>query len=148
MKPNDNIGFIIKLIHDAIRARADSELREAGLTLSQSRVLGFLGRRHGEPACQKDIEEFFHVTHPTMIGILQRLETKGFIQSAVNSQDRRFRDIRLTPKGEQQQSAMHEHIQHMEQIMLTGLTVQETAQLRGFLNTIYRNITENQPKPA
>lgn len=143
MSAGQDVGRTIKLIHDAVKAKADSQFRVFDLTLSQVRVLHFLGRRHGEPASQKDIEDFFHVTHPTMIGILRRLEHKGFVQSTVNAQDRRLREIRLTAKGEQAQAVLRDHARHMDRSMLQGLSEQEVAELTRLLAAVYRNIAES-----
>jgi MarR family multiple gene transcriptional regulator MgrA len=140
---NETISFAIKLIHDAIRVKADNRLQEFDLTLSQMRVLNLLARRQGEPMRQKEIEDSFHVTHPTMIGTLKRLEAKGFIQNTVNLRDRRMRDVKLTTKGEQVQSVIENRVRLMQQRMLEGLTEPEVSLLTELLDRVYRNICAN-----
>ena len=51
------IGCLLKMITDKIKMRADADLAQQGLTLTQSRVLGYLNRNGGQ-ATQKEIEEF------------------------------------------------------------------------------------------
>ena len=49
------------------------------LTKSQIDVLRIL-RFSNHPLCQKDIQDFLHVTNPTVTGLLNRLESKGLIK--------------------------------------------------------------------
>jgi len=133
-------GYMIKLINDAIVMKANLQLKERELTWSQMRVLAFLGRRRGEAASQKELEKAFTVSHPTMIGILKRLENKGFIQSSVNTRDKRLRDISLTEKGTKVQNDMCGKSAEMERIIHRGLSESQVDQLSEMLNTVYRNI--------
>ena len=41
------IGCLLKMITDKIKMRADADLAQQGLTLTQSRVLGYLDRCRG-----------------------------------------------------------------------------------------------------
>ena len=63
------IGCLLKMITDKIKMRADADLAQQGLTLTQSRVLGYLDRSGGQ-ATQKEIEGFLQVSHPTVAGII------------------------------------------------------------------------------
>ena len=46
-----------------------------------------------EEVNQKDLEHIEQVTHPTMTGIIKRLETKGFLICAPSENDRRYKKI-------------------------------------------------------
>ena len=72
------IGCLLKMITDKIKMRADADLAQQGLTLTQSRVLGYLDRSGGQ-ATQKEIEGFLQVSHPTVAGVIGRMEQKGFV---------------------------------------------------------------------
>lgn len=74
------IGCLLKMITDKIKMRADADLAQQGLTLTQSRVLGYLDRSGGQ-ATQKEIEGFLQVSHPTVAGIINRMEQNGFVRS-------------------------------------------------------------------
>ena len=52
---NHGIGYQFKIINDRIKARADADLKTHDLTLTQTRVLGFLAESGGQ-ATQKEIE--------------------------------------------------------------------------------------------
>ena len=46
------IGCLLKMITDKIKMRADADLAQQGLTLTQSRVLGYLDRSGGQARCR------------------------------------------------------------------------------------------------
>lgn len=75
---NHGIGYQFKIINDRIKARADADLKTHDLTLTQTRVLGFLAESGGQ-ATQKEIEADLQVSHPTVVGIISRMEQKGFL---------------------------------------------------------------------
>ncbi len=138
----EDIGYLMKLIHFAIRADADKNLREFDLTLSQTRVLTYLTRQEGRVAPQKEIEANFRVAHPTMVGLLHRLESKGFIRVQVNRDDRRMKDIALTREGEQAAACADKHRRRMEEAMTSGLSSGERKQLASLLHRVYEGIVE------
>ena len=82
------IGCLLKMITDKIKMRADADLAQQGLTLTQSRVLGYLDRSGGQ-ATQKEIEGFLQVSHPTVAGIINRMEQNGFVRCRLDPADKR-----------------------------------------------------------
>ena len=71
-----------RLLDQAGKQRVDQQFQEMELTAMQSYVLRYLHDRAGEVVYPKDIEQRFHLTHPTVSGLLARLEVKGFIVCA------------------------------------------------------------------
>ena len=67
------IGCLLKMITDKIKIQADANLAQHDLTLTQSRVLGYLARSGGT-ATQKEIEGFLQVSHPTVAGVIGAAE--------------------------------------------------------------------------
>ncbi len=66
---------------DNLMGRAIGQAKESlGLTATQGFVLGYLARHKNEPPmCLRDLETRFDLTHPTVSGIVSRLEAKGFL---------------------------------------------------------------------
>lgn len=54
----NDVGYLIKRINDKLAARADAELKQFNLTMSQCRVFLYLSSRGGQ-ATQKEIETFW-----------------------------------------------------------------------------------------
>jgi MarR family transcriptional regulator, repressor for mepA len=138
----DDIGFLVKLIHDRIEKNANKDLSPFDLTLSQGRVLGYLQERTGQVTSQKDIEAYLGVTHPTTAGILRRLESKGLIATEFDGDDRRVKNVHPTPQGlEVYQTIVRSHGK-MESNLLRGLTTTQRADLVKLLKLVYRNIQD------
>ena len=142
MDHNTNISFLIKLIGDTIETKANKRLRPHGITLSQERVLAYLYERKTEKISQKDMEEYFQVTHPTIIGILKRLESKGHISSEVDEIDKRVRNISLSPEFEQKSGAIISFQKELEKQMLHDVSEAETILLRDYLYKLLSNVEQ------
>ena len=100
------IGPRIKRISNALDRKRTLDLEDMDLTSSQGMVLGYLIRRRDESVCTGDIGRHFGLTNPTVSGILQRLESKGFITYEAAEGDRRKKRIRITDRA----TDCHQHI--------------------------------------
>ena len=70
-RPN---GHRIKQLHILARQRMGGTLEQLELTPAQSHVLHYLVEHRAQCPGPRDVEEFFSLTHPTVSGILSRLE--------------------------------------------------------------------------
>ncbi len=139
MEQIKDIGILIKVIHDKIGAKANERLRVYDLTIAQVRVLRRLSEAGGLLSL-KALETFFRVKHPTMIGILRRLEAKEFVAIEINAQDKRLRDVHLLPKGTALNAKMYALLKEDEARLTAGFTPDETETLRALLLHAYRNL--------
>lgn len=142
MDHNTNISFLIKLIGDTIETKVNKRLKPHGITLSQERVLSYLHERKTEKTSQKDMEEYFQVTHPTIIGILKRLESKGLIYSEVDEIDKRVRNISLSPDFELKAGTLLSFQKEMEKQMLHDVSEVEEMLLREHLYKLLNNVEQ------
>lgn len=140
MERNTNISFLIKLIGDTIETKANKRLKSHGITLSQGRILAYLSERKTEKTSQKDMEEHFQVTHPTIIGILKRLEAKGLISSEIDEIDKRVRNISLSPDFEVKSAAVLSYQNEMENQILQEISADDVMKLRDYLNHLLLNV--------
>ncbi|MBN2626518.1 MAG: MarR family transcriptional regulator [Spirochaetales bacterium] len=141
MKERD-LGFTIQLIANTLKKRANQELEAHGITMKQGRFLGYLHEREGRTTTQKDFQRHFEITHPTAIGILKRLEQKGFVRTRTDESDRRIRIVELDPREEPLHAAMIRLRGEMEGKLTAGLTEEECRQLRDLLERVHDNIRE------
>ena len=107
-------------------------LAQMDLTSSQGHIMGYLAHRQ-DPPCSRDIEEHFQLSHPTVSGLLARLEKKGFIQFRPDEVDRRCKRIYILPKGRECIDTMRRTIDEHEQRMVQGFTDEEKAQFAQLL---------------
>lgn len=137
--PKKDIGYLIKNINDKLKVKADADLKHYGLTLSQSRVLAFLNSRGGK-ATQKEIEIFLEVSHPTVVGIVSRMEQNGHVVCWIDQSDKRNKIVKLTEQADALGTDLEKNILANEQKMLASLSENDVENLRRMLAVIYKNI--------
>ena len=138
---NHGIGYQFKIINDRIKARADADLKTHDLTLTQTRVLGFLAESGGQ-ATQKEIEADLQVSHPTVVGIISRMEQKGFLCTWTDPMDRRTKIVRLTDKAIKLDREIDATVAMQDEMLLRGLSEQQVDELRNCLARIVRNLEQ------
>ena len=133
------IGCLLKMITDKIKIQADANLAQHDLTLTQSRVLGYLAR-NGGTATQKEIEGFLRVSHPTVAGVIGRMEQKGFVSCRADPSDKRSKLVCQTARATEITHQMQATIAPAEQQMLRSLSPKQIAALEDALRTIYADL--------
>lgn len=133
-----DIGRYVKLINDRIKISMDASLKESGLTLSQTRVLGYIHSRGGRTT-QKEIEDFLEVSHPTVVGIISRLEKKGFLSCYFDPDNKRSKVVCNTKKAKELSVFVEREIKRVEERLTAGLSEKEIGELRRMLQMIYNN---------
>ncbi len=141
MEKNEDVGFWIKVVYDSMETNANRSLKKIGLTLSQAKLLAYLNDRKRIKTSQKDIEDFFKVTHPTVIGILNRLKQKGLIEKEFDDKDRR-KYVTLTEEGRKMHKEMSNHRKKTEGSMMKDFSDKDAAKLISYLEKLYNNIQE------
>lgn len=132
-------GHLIRILHLRTDQTITDTLEKMGLTASQGRVLGYVAH-HPEPPCPRDIENDFHLSHPTVSGLLSRLEQKGFLQLRTDPEDRRCKRIYLLEKGKACQTQIHQRIHQHEAQLVQGFTPEEQAQFASLLQRAIENL--------
>ena len=135
-----DIGFLVKLVHDAIDRRINQELESQRLTNSQLSVLSFLCMRGDADTTIRDIQDFLKVSHPTAAGLVRRLEQKGFVHLLTDPRDKRARIVQLDDSVISNAQLEPKPTLHMEERLLAGLSDEERRQLCELLMRVYENI--------
>lgn len=120
-------GHYLRLLHSATAQSINAALATMELTAAQGRIMAFITHRP-EPPCAHDIEEAFHLSHPTVSGILNRLEKKGFIEFRPDPQDRRCKRLYVLPKGMDLDETMRSIIHAADEQMVQNFTPEEQEQ--------------------
>ena len=132
-------GHMFKLISDGIRAKIDTNVKEHDLTCSQLRILGYLNKNGGS-ITQKKIEDFLGVSHPTVVGLINRLEKNGFVKTHFDKGDKRRKIISEDEKAVALYIQMENQRRQIEELLLKGLTESEINELERMLNIVYNNV--------
>lgn len=140
------VGHLIKILNEKLKSRANRLLRDNGLTLAQMETMWYI-HSHGGSAAQKDIEQFFHISHPTVTGILSRMEKNGFITSSRDPEDKRVRIVRTTEKADGFRDLSLQHKKKMEATLARGFSAEELEMIRRGLRCMISNLDEGAALP-
>ena len=133
-------GLLIKQINDALEKRANNMLRPARLTVTQLGALLALDRAPNGNLTMKDMERELHVAQSTTVGIMSRLEQKGFLELKTDPNDRRSRQIIISGKGLACHERMHAVITENESRIVQGFTQEEKTLFTQFLQRAIENV--------
>lgn len=139
----EDIGFYIKKIHDAVAVVANAALRPYGVTQSQADVLGFLIHETDGSATLRDVERRFRLSHPTVIGLVRRLEEKELVRTAPDSDDRRCRRVYPTERAQLLEEALFEALGDVRADMARGLSPEDERQMLVWLRRMYGNLARH-----
>lgn len=106
--------------------------------MSQGRVFLYLSSRGGQ-ATQKEIETFLGVAHPTVVGLVSRMEQSGYV-TCWPCEDGRNKNVKLTAQAEALDKDMQRNRLESEQMLLSPLSPEEREQLRKLLITVAEHL--------
>ena len=137
MQKNDLCGALIKKVHDEIEKKANALLRQQDLTLSQMNVLMELEGAADHQLTLKELEGLLHVAQSTAAGIVMRLEQKGFVESFSDENDRRVKQVTITPAGLECCKNAASDVMQIEAKLLSGLTESEKPLFLDLLEKVF-----------
>lgn len=135
----NHYGPLVRILHCCISQAVSSNLSDMELTSAQGHIMGYLARCK-EPPCPRDLEEEFHLSHPTVSGLLARLEKKDFIALQPDPKDRRCKRICILPKGQECHDRMHRSMLASEEQIVQGFSDEEKALFADMLSRAIRNM--------
>ena len=81
MSSKKQFGTYIKHISDVLQKNCNNALASKGLTMSQLTVLHTLYNTTDNEMTLKELEKHLQVAQSTVVGIINRLQQKGFVKS-------------------------------------------------------------------
>ena len=138
-------GGRIRLLHWCTSQAMNESLAQIGLTSAQGHIMGRL-MHSKEHLRARDIEREFCLSHPTVSGILGRLEKKGFIELRPDPADNRCKRIYVLDKASEFSSLMSETIEKNESRLVAGFTPEEAAQFAAYLERAIGNMGVRPPE--
>lgn len=137
---NPQIGLYLKKILKEIEKELNNNLLELELTSMQANILMYLFKNRDRVINQRDIENKFNLTNPTVNGILNRLESKGFINRMTSKIDARNKEIHLTNKSIELNKRMINESNKIEDKIKNGISKEELDLFYIVINKMYENI--------
>lgn len=135
--PPPLIGALLRAPYETVRDRMLPGLHERGftdLTAAHVAMLHYPGLENQRPL---ELAIQSHMTKQALNYLLGQLEQLGYLTRETDSDDHRFKRIRLTPRGHRVGTAVREIIQEVEDEWEQKLGPQRFAQLRSLLTELY-----------
>lgn len=137
---NLRFGF---LTHDVSRLRrivVDRALKPQGITRAQWWVLAYISRREG--MTQTALAAQLDLTKVAVGGLVDRLETGGFIERRPDERDARARQVFLTRSGQKLVSTIRANVDIVETKIVTTITANELDQAASVLLRIKKQLID------
>lgn len=146
MKKIHRYGMYFKRIHLDIEKEIHTKLSAYNLTKSQLDILNYLDQHPDQMTCQKDLQNYLHVSNATINGLVKRLEQNDYIYRITNSEDKRMVSIHPTEKANQIKDLFLTTIYNLEQKMMAHIAPDKQEELVNLLEQMIQNIeSEDQP---
>lgn len=141
MENEYSIALMIKMIDTIFETETNKELSKLELTHSQLEMLIYIRTRtdRGIEVNQIDLEKYFNLKNPTVTGILNRLEDKGYIKRIASIKNARFKKIIVTEKAKEILNKGKEKAENLEEKLMNCLSDKEKQELRNMLDKIIKN---------
>ena len=139
MNKNNEIGYLIHKIDTKIKANMDQELSRHDLIFSQSQVIHLL-RLNGGQLSQKALQDLMKVSHPTVVGLVQRLESNGYVKTEIDENDKRYKIVTLCDIADEFKKDMMRSKERFDKKMFQDLPQEKLDELYQILQKMYENI--------
>lgn len=135
------IGRMIKVISNYMDKSCNNDLSQINMTRSQMGTLIYLHKCKNKniEVNQVDIEKEFKLKNPTVTGILNRLEDKGYIMRVSSNKDKRYKKIELTSSGVEIVENGKSKAEKLEDELVSNLSQSEKEKLRELLIKMVEN---------
>lgn len=141
---DDSVLKTLRYVYNQTERCRNAELESLGVTSAQAGVLLFLFKNKKYDLTQQTVQMALALSHPTVTGLMQRLEAKGFIKRVVNPADFRSKFVRLTEKGLEIEKAVKAGSKRLSQRALNGLSDEEIAHLTKALSIVAENFRRQE----
>ena len=118
--------FSVARIARRWRKLLDDRLKDLGVTQARWSTMIAL-HRGGEGVTQRELAELMSIENPTLVRLLDNLETQHLIERRPCEQDRRARRLHLTKRGESFIQKLDERADGLREQLLSGISEDEMA---------------------
>lgn len=136
MSTKQDCMYMIKQLHDTIEKRMNQALSKYDLTMIQMRALFLLHKKKQDSCTLKEFEQILHIAQSTTAGVVKRLEQKGYVETAMDSRDRRIKNVQITPEGLELCTQAVKEAERIVEQLFDGLTEEELQTFICFIKKI------------
>lgn len=128
--------YMVKQLHDTIEKRMNQALSKFDLTMVQMGALVMLHKKKQDICTLKEFEQILHLAQSTTVGVVKRLEQKGYVKTAVDSRDRRIKNVKITPDGLELCTQAVKEVEHIVEQLFEGFDEEELQMFIYFIQKI------------
>ena len=132
----DKAAILIKKAALEFDKISGAVLEKSDLTTSQYKVLKYLYAKSSNGVRTVDLENYFSMSHPTAIGIIQNLEKKGLVEYHENPKHARSRLIIPTEEAFRRKKELETVGSGLEKDLTKNLSEEERLQLVALLRKL------------
>jgi len=126
---HDMVGHLIRRLHQISVSVFSEQMKLAGIDLTPVQFAALSAIEAHPDVDQATLAGLIAYDRVTIGGVVDRLESKGFVTRRISRQDRRARAVRLTDSGAQTLDQVRPLVVAFQDDILTGLTAEERQQL-------------------
>lgn len=132
---DDILGFHIRLAHNAVYRHFTETFSDLGLTQKQVSVLWMIEDSHD--IAQTDLGRRLQIDRATIMAIVNRLQSRGFVERRKSKTDGRRQTLSITPHGHDALAKAKVAIAEHEKWLQSRFTKAEVSSLIELLRRIH-----------
>ena len=132
-------GHLIRRLHQQSTQVFAQRTQAAGFDLTPVQYAALEAIYENPGSDQKFVAEMIGYDQATIGGVIDRLEKKGWVRRVVSEQDRRARELSLTPQGSSIRLALQPIVQALQKEILHPLNEADQELLLGLARQVVWN---------
>ena len=142
MNHDEMVARQVLILARQIKRRRNQHLRTVGLTTEQADALTFFTDQPGRTVTA--FKTYQEITHQTARMIVQRLQTRGYVQLVVSPTDARAKQVVVTPSGRAKREQLRQHGWQTSTQMFAHLDAEQQQVFLDLLRQVNQNLESDE----
>lgn len=142
MNHDEMVARQVLILARQIKRRRNQHLRTVGLTTEQADALTFFTDQPGRTVTA--FKTYQEITHQTARMIVQRLQTRGYVQLLVSPTDARAKQVVVTPSGRAKREQLRQHGWQTSAQMFAHLDAEQQQVFLDLLRQVNQNLESDE----
>ncbi|WP_237340554.1 MarR family winged helix-turn-helix transcriptional regulator [Staphylococcus carnosus] len=136
------IQYLIRMISNEMKIKADRLLEPYGITQEQAQILRFIFEHESKAITQNDLIETFNLKGATVSSTLTSLKKKKLIDHFFDEDDTRKKRVGLSRTAYKEVRDIIEVLNRVETVIFEGIPDADRDALKSILITMHDNLQE------